>query len=204
MVSQEILIQSIEQENIKIRVYDDAPAVNAGLVSPIVSIGGIKTPSQEELSVAIKRYQPGDIVDIEFINSDGEREIKQIKLAAREDGTSYLGIGFFAPPRKGLSGALFKFLSSIKDPQVFYEPIYDENFAWFIYNLLWWVVIINISVALINMLPVGIFDGGRFFYLTVWGLTGKESWARKAFSFTTWMILAVLVWVMIVWALAVF
>ena len=53
----------------------------------------------------------------------------------------------------------------------------------FIYDLLWWLIIISISVALVNMLPVGIFDGGRFFYITVLAMTKKEKVAKKSFKF---------------------
>ena len=61
---------------------------------------------------------------------------------------------------------------------------------------------INLSVALVNMLPVGIFDGGRFFYLTVWGITGSEKFGRRAFAFSTWVIILFLVWLMFKWAVA--
>ena len=74
----------------------------------------------------------------------------------------------------------------------------------FIYNLLWWLVIINISVALINMLPMGIFDGGRFFYVTVWGITKNEKFAKRAFAFTTYFFLFILVLLMVFWGASFF
>ncbi len=46
------------------------------------------------------------------------------------------------------------------------------------------------SIALVNMLPVGIFDGGRFFYLTILAITKKEKIAKKAFSIITYLFLA--------------
>ena len=39
-------------------------------------------------------------------------------------------------------------------------------------------MIINLLVALFNMLPLGFLDGGRFFYLTFLGLTGSEKVAK--------------------------
>jgi membrane-associated protease RseP (regulator of RpoE activity) len=59
--------------------------------------------------------------------------------------------------------------------------------------LLWWVVTINILVALMNMLPVAILDGGRFFFLTIWGITGREEWGKKIYSWITWFILLLLI-----------
>jgi len=61
------------------------------------------------------------------------------------------------------------------------------------------VVIISISVALINMLPVGIFDGGRFFYLTVLGITKSENIAKRAFAFSTYLFLFILLILMVTW-----
>jgi len=75
-------------------------------------------------------------------------------------------------------------LASFKDPHVYYKPKSGE-WSIFVYNLLWWLVIISISMALINMLPVGIFDGGRFFYLTVLALTKNKKIAKQSFMLLT-------------------
>jgi membrane-associated protease RseP (regulator of RpoE activity) len=48
---------------------------------------------------------------------------------------------------------------------------------------------INLSVAVANMLPLGIFDGGRFFMLTILALTGNRKIAEKSFKFVTWLLL---------------
>jgi len=50
-----------------------------------------------------------------------------------------------------------------------------------------------------NMLPVSILDGGRFFYLTIWGITGSAKWAKRIYSFVTWFILLLLVIMMGRW-----
>ena len=57
----------------------------------------------------------------------------------------------------------------------------------------------NISVALANMLPLGIFDGGKFFYLTVWGITGRRKIAERAFKISTYSILILVAVLMIRW-----
>jgi len=49
---------------------------------------------------------------------------------------------------------------------------------------------------------VGIFDGGRFFYLTVLILTGKEKIAKKAFDLSTWLFLFILFLIMVFWAIS--
>ena len=60
---------------------------------------------------------------------------------------------------------------------------------------------LNFLVALFNMLPVGILDGGRFFYLTVWGITRKEKIGKWAYKAITWFILALIVVMMVKWAM---
>jgi len=119
---------------------------------------------------------------------------------SEKDGRAYLGIGFIRGSDSGLSGAIFSVIQSIRDPLVYYEPSWDGEFVQFIYDLLWWIVMINILVALFNMLPVSILDGGRFFYLTVWGITGRETWGRKAYQYATWIILFMLVLMVVRWA----
>ena len=57
------------------------------------------------------------------------------------------------------------------------------------------------SVALMNMLPAGMFDGGRFFYLTVWGITGSRKVAEKSFKYITTALLALLALLIIKWLL---
>jgi len=54
------------------------------------------------------------------------------------------------------------------------------------------------------MLPVGMFDGGRFFYLTVLGITGSEKAGKRAFKISTWIILLLVAALMLKWFLAIF
>jgi membrane-associated protease RseP (regulator of RpoE activity) len=192
---------ALENNIERIIVFDDAPAFRANLKSPILEIDGEKIVSHSELSNFLDNALPGDIVNIKT-GENGEINEYEIELSER-NGKSFIGIGFKSPSNKGVSGYLTKQLYKIKDPFVHYVPSWNGNFAWFIYNLLWWIVLINLSVALVNMLPVGIFDGGRFFYLTIWGLTGSEKLGRKAFALATWLIIFILIWLMIVWTFAV-
>ncbi|MCH7568224.1 MAG: site-2 protease family protein [Nanoarchaeota archaeon] len=197
LVRGESLKKAIELKAEQIIVFDDAPAVRARLRSPILSINGEQITSPQELSREIKRNRPGD--SIEIITLVDDNEIKQTIELAERDGKAYLGVGFLERNRKGFVGSLFSLIQKIRDPFVHYEPVWDNNFPQFIYDLLWWIVIINILVALFNMLPVSILDGGRFFYLTIWGITGSEKFGKKAFAFTTWVILAFLALMMIKW-----
>ena len=86
------------------------------------------------------------------------------------------------------------------NPFVYYESTFGDA-GQFIYHFLWWTVLISLSVALVNMLPLGIFDGGRFFYLTIWGITGSKKVGEIAFKLSTYLLLLVIVALMVKWLL---
>jgi membrane-associated protease RseP (regulator of RpoE activity) len=192
-------LEKTREENLKgIRVFYDAPAINANLQGAIFEIDNLEIKTKENLIKILESYSPGEVIEIKTIK---EKIITkyEIELASKKDDTAFLGIGFYEPPVKGLTGFLRTQFYKIKDPFVYYTPTWDGDFVQFIYDLLWWIVVINILVALFNMLPVSILDGGRFFYLTVWGITGNEKWGKKAFSYATWAILAILALMMARW-----
>jgi len=191
------LDRALESGNEHLVVFEDAPAVRAELRSPILRIDGEIITNPQVLRDRLSTYSPGTSIEIVSLSENGEEVVKNIKLDERE-GKAYLGVGFIENRRSFIS-SLFTVIQKIKDPLVYYEPTWDGDFVQFIYDLLWWIIVINILVALFNMLPVSILDGGRFFYLTVWGITGSEKFGRKAFSFATWFILALLIAMMIRW-----
>ena len=88
---------------------------------------------------------------------------------------------------------------SFKDRSTYYAPTWDGELVYFIYHLLWWVMIINLLVALFNMLPVGMLDGGKFFYLAILGVTRSKKVARFAGKLMAYAILAVFVLLMFFW-----
>ncbi|MEK6915700.1 MAG: site-2 protease family protein [Nanoarchaeota archaeon] len=194
----EALTLEILENNEQIILFDDAPAVKANLVGAITSIDGKMIRSQQELSSVLYDIEPGKTVVVTTIDSEKQAHNYDIKLGNR-NGSAYLGIGFYSRETGGFGGLVSKGISKFKNPNIYYAPTWDGDFAQFIYDLLWWVVIINILVALMNMLPVSILDGGRFFYLTILGITGNASWAKKAYSWVTWFILLLLAIMMGKW-----
>ncbi|MFH1626590.1 MAG: site-2 protease family protein [bacterium] len=184
-------------------LYEDAPAIKNKLDGIITEINNNKIDSVETLSKEIEKYNPGDKITIKTLieEDSGELQAKEYEIILGENskagGQSYLGIGFFSNEREGIMGKIVTTLSSFKDSRVYYETKFNAGL--FIYNLLWWIVLISISVALINMLPVGIFDGGRFFYLTILGITKSEKIAEKSFKYITYFFLFVLLALMVFW-----
>ncbi len=184
-------------------LYDDAPAVKANLSKIIVKINGINIDSREKLVGELLRYSPGE--NITITNLEGDAFVDhQITLAEYPGNKTapYLGIGFIDRSSSGIVGRITSLFSFFRDPNVYYKA--NFGFAEFIYNLLWWLILISFSVALVNMLPVGIFDGGRFFYLTVLAITKNKNIAKKTFGIVTYLFLLVLVIVMFFWAVNIF
>ncbi len=181
--------------------YDDSPAFDAKLSGAIHIFDGEKINSYPQLKEAILAHKPGDMIEVDT-NSPSGNNSYEIKLG-NKDGKAFLGIGVVPVQSSGVSGWLYSLLSKIKDPYVYYISTWGE-FGIFIYNLLWWIVIICISVALTNMLPMGMFDGGKFFMLTVWGITGSKKAGERAFKWATWIILILVAALMVKWIFTLF
>ena len=180
-----------------ITVYDDAPAINARLSGVILSIDGRPTLSIAELRAAIASKRPGQTIVVTTREGDADFD-HSITLADR-DGNAYLGIGISKPSQSGFKGFVSSVIFKIKDPYIYYAPTWGGDFAWFVYYLLWWVFMINLLVALFNMLPLGMLDGGRFFYLAVWSITRRELWGKRAFKIASWFFIALLALMMVRW-----
>jgi len=184
-------------------LYNDAPAINAELEGVITEINGEKITSLETFQEELLKNSPGEKINLKTKINE---EIIEYELVLGEhpedENLPYLGVGFVNQGRSGVIGKLVNLMSSFKVSNVYYEAKFEAG--WFIYNLLWWLVLISLSVALINMLPVGIFDGGRFFYLTILGITRSKKSAEKTFKFVTRLFLFLLLLIMVFWAVSFF
>jgi len=197
-------IKGFSEDKTQVALYDNSPAINNNLIGAITHLQGINIDSLEKLDQELSKYSPGETISI---TTQLENETREQSITLGEhseiENKAWLGIGFNKPNDSGFLNKIMLKLSSFRAPNVYYESEIGE-FGWFIYNLLWWTILISFSVAFINMLPAGIFDGGRFFYLTIWGITKKEHVAKKTSSILMYLFLALLVFLMIVWAKALF
>lgn len=184
--------------------YGDYPAIRAGLAGAIISINGEKVSDYESLGEMMKKYSPGDSVNITTVDGAGNEQTYEIGLVENpgDKTRAFVGIGIYQE-RPSIFGKIRSFLTFFKDKNTHYAPDYSPDFVIFIYNLLWWIVLINISVALVNMLPVGIFDGGRVFYLTMLYLFSEKT-SKILFKIASYLILGIFLLLMILWAVGFF
>jgi hypothetical protein len=183
-----------------ILAYDDSPAFRVKLSGAITEINNQKITNYNELNSTLHAFKPGDNVTI-TTQGTSAKSYYNITLGER-DSRAFLGIGVIPSQGSGILGNIFSVVSKIKDPSIYYESKFGD-FGIFIMNLLWWLVLISFSVGLMNMLPAGLFDGGRFFYLTIWAITKKEKIAKWAFKLSTWFLLALVALMIVKWLFAI-
>jgi len=180
-------------------VYENSPAINIGLEGAIVKINGNKINSIKSMQEEFKGLNPGDKVNITTLINNSEKNY-EITLGENPDNKTepWLGLGIISSQQKPLAKFISKF-TNFKEEHINYTPLFGEV-SLFVYNLLWWATIICFSVALVNMLPVGLFDGGRFFYLTIFAITKSEKAAKRTFAALTYLFLFLMALLMVLWA----
>ena len=156
------------------------------------------------MNQTLNNYGSGDQIKITTIIGKTGTKTKEYNIQLGErNGKAFLGIGIIPNKPSGIMGFFYSFISKIKHPEVYYQSRIGD-FGIFINDLLWWLIIINLSVALMNMLPLGIFDGGKFFLLTIWGITKSKKAGEIAYKISTWVLLLLVLALMLKWALAIF
>jgi membrane-associated protease RseP (regulator of RpoE activity) len=183
----------LELEGKEVIVYGDYPAINLGLKGTIIEFDGHEIKSHDQLVSLLKEKSPGDSVQLKT-RYEGELFVYDLTLEEHPDypKRAMLGIG-----NSNMNMNIAEEWAFFKDPFTEYET--KHEFLVFVYYLVFWIFIINLLVGFFNMLPVSILDGGRFFYLTVWGITGSKKIGKAAYKWVGILILAMFVLMMASW-----
>ncbi len=191
-------------EDTWIKIYQNQPAIRSSLRGAIISINGKPIKITEDIRPELDLHNPGEKITLQTkVENSSILNYELILGADYENETrAVLGIATLQASSAGFRGFLYRLINSFKDPNAYYEP--NSEFAVFIYNLLWWIFLINFSVAVANMIPLSIFDGGRFFYLAILLATKKEKIAEKAFKWVAKLLLWTLVLLMVLWVWGIF
>ena len=180
-------------------VYDDTPAYNLKINGTIEEINSEEIKNYEEFQAVMANFKPNDEISVK--TSAGNYTFN-LGADPKNSSRAVIGIGFPKETNKGIVSGIVKKFMAKRDTFTAYAPV--NSFSIFVYNLLLWIVLINFSVMLVNMLPFAIFDGGRFFYLTVLGITKSKKNAMRGFKIANTFILLVLIVLMLVWFLRAF
>jgi len=184
-------------------LYYNSPAIKSNLSGAIMAINNKKVTSLSSLSSILSKYKPNQVINITSFNGNSYKTIPlTLKASPLNNSQAWIGIVFANTKSMNSFQKFLFFFSSYKNPNVYYKP--SSGAATFGYEFLWWLMIISLSVALINMVPVGIFDGGRFFYLTVLKITKSKKIAEKSFKYITQFFLFLLIVMTVFWAITLF
>jgi len=193
-----------EYEEGYMKVYQDLPAVREKMKGAIIQINDKKIMSHDDIREEIRKHKIGDEISVTTKDDD---EILNYDIVLGEsydeEGVPVIGVGVLISESSGIRGIMLKMMNAFRDPSLKYEPKGGSDFIEFIYFLLWWIVLINIGVALFNILPIGITDGGRFWYLSVLGITKSEKIAGISYKIVTWIILAIFALLMVYWGIGI-
>ena len=177
-----------------ISAFLDSPAFKSNLSGGIQKIGEFEIKSPEDVSAALGNYKPNDTITV--ITSKGSYEITLGKNPTNES-RGFLGVAF---PRIDPSQKLLASISSpFFSPFTYVEPKINPDLLIFIRDLFYWLILISISIALINMLPLGMLDGGRFIYVAALGLTKSKKFAEFVFKAAAFLVLLILLILTVVW-----
>ncbi len=188
--------------------YFDSPALKARLKGAIVKINNESIKSLEDLKEILKQKRVGENISIVTYN-DGKLEKSEITLKKNPFNEKSPWIGISVRGGENFIKETFKhFLSSTqkKNLKIFQGVYYKEKFysAEFFYYLFWWIVLINLLVALFNMLPFAGLDGGQLFYITSLKITRSEKISKKIIGFFNLIILIILALLMTKWIFSFF
>lgn len=198
------LLKTLNNSNVSgMLLYADSPAMRAQIKGIIIEMNGIRIKNRADLSFYLQSVKPGDNITMKT-NYNGTVQEYNITLAKNpyDDEKAFLGVMNNQPAPRGIFGKFVALFTNFKDNTTHYVANYDAGLASYIYNLIWWIMLINLFVGLFNMLPLGILDGGRFFYLGVFGLTKSEKIASQSFKWATRIIGIIFLLMIIFWIIS--
>lgn len=196
-------VKGFSSDKSLVALYHDAPAIKSAIGPIILEINGEKVTSIQSFREKISKYSPGEKITIKTLGN--EIEEKEIILAKNPSNESLPFLGVVTSTGQNSKSFVEKIATLLffKNSSIYYESNIGA-LGEFIYYLLWWIFLINILVGLFNMLPLGILDGGRFFYLTVLGLAKNEKIAKRIHSFIAYLIFMLFLLLMIRWTFSLF
>ena len=150
-------------------VLSDFPAQQAGILSgdTIIAVNGVDTLNTEAFVEQMLLVDPGEEATITLQDRD---VLVNTVASLDDDAKPYIGISF----KQG-----FK---SISETQL---GTFFSNILLYLIDLASWLILLNIGIALINLLPLGPVDGGRMLKTSLERVIKNQQTARA-----TWFIIS--------------
>ncbi len=190
-----IMLESAKKGKIEtIYLYEDTPAIRANLSGALQEIDGEKIEKMDDVYDILSSQKPNETIEIKTSEKDYSITLTE---HPKNSSIGYLGIGF--PEISGIASVLSTLTSPFLSPYSYAKPKYNPEVLQFIRDLFFWLILICFSVALLNMLPLGILDGGKFIYITALGLTGSKKKAELVFKISAFIVLLIFLILMLVW-----
>lgn len=203
-ISQSLLKDELKEftnDSKSLVVFYDSPMIKANISGEITKVNGLAVRDYDKIFKNLSETKPGDIVTIE--TTEATYDIIADKNPLNET-KGFIGLGSTLSPVSGIAKFIQDVSSPMKNPFMFYDSRYDVDTFLFFFNLLWWLVLICVSVALINMLPLGMLDGGRFIYVAMLGLTRSKKTAEFIYKIAAFLVLLILLVLTVIWFIRVF
>lgn len=179
-------------------IFYDEQNLKLNNLGVLKKLDGQEIKEYEDMRRVIDSHSPGEIIVAEISVKDFLNNYSLVlSQNPSNPETLSLGLGNLQAPKETVKQKVLGFFVDYKKPTTNYQPRFES--ADFFYNLFWWIMIINFLVALFNMLPVSILDGGKFFYLSVLSISGSKKVADKSFKFIGYIILFMFLLMIFYW-----
>jgi membrane-associated protease RseP (regulator of RpoE activity) len=169
----DVLKTQYNNSNATLTVYYNSPAINLNVQGEILRINSINV-RDSKIFDELAKIKPGQQVTI-------ETKKETYTLIAQENPNNssrgYTGIAYVLPAKGFISKAI-AFLSPMKNPFMSYSPRYNKEVFRFIFIFFFWLLTALFGVALLNMLPLGFLDGGKFAIISALAITKSEKTAK--------------------------
>jgi membrane-associated protease RseP (regulator of RpoE activity) len=158
---------------------EGGPAELAGmqLNESILAINNIPVENVEQFKEEMDKYSPYEKISIQTETSTYYITLEE----SPEDST------------KGHMGIFLSAREQIYNPEIEekYGAFSIKAFIW-ITLLFSWLFLINLGVGMFNLLPLGILDGGKMFYLAILHFTKNETLTNRIWKYTNIILIMVL------------
>ena len=165
------------------------PAVAGMIETTGVLIAGIEEGGPAEISglpinESILAVNNIPVENIAQFKAEMDKYAPYEKISIQTESSTYY-ITLTESPEDSSKGYLGVFLSA-------------KEQTFFIKALIWltllfsWLFLINLGVGMFNLLPLGILDGGKMFYLAILHFTKNETLTKKIWKYTNILLIMVL------------